>query len=369
LENQGNYSLTLIADSLHCSFETDSINIQILPLPEIQILASSTNYCEGEYLELSTNNSSTNQIWNYPNGTEIVSQSLIITNLSLSDSGLYQIKLTSLGCTGIDSINISISPKPETPFLELISGNCIDDTLILLASGFEIQQGDLLVWQNNLGQNFETNSPELIIYPNSNLAEYYSTFLSRNNCSSETDTLFLFPQINLTYNYIDSLDYCPGNEIGLNPIISPINQINNYWWISPKGDTLGTSLNINFTPNSSENGDYKLIVIDTSNCKHIYDIHLSSDDCNQSAIPNSFTPNGDGYNDIWTWGFDSATHLSVSLFNRWGSNVTNLTGNTIHWNGENANGEALPSGTYYYVIKWLLNGQVNETKGYVDIKR
>jgi len=67
-------------------------------------------------------------------------------------------------------------------------------------------------------------------------------------------------------------------------------------------------------------------------------------------IPNTFTPNGDGVNDAWKIEYlDSYPNVTVNIFNRYGVRVYASIGYIEPWNGM-VNGQAVPVGTYYYVI-------------------
>ncbi len=67
-------------------------------------------------------------------------------------------------------------------------------------------------------------------------------------------------------------------------------------------------------------------------------------------IPNTFTPNGDGVNDIWKIEYlDSYPNVTVNVFNRYGVRVYVSIGYIEPWNGM-YKGQAVPVGTYYYVI-------------------
>jgi len=74
------------------------------------------------------------------------------------------------------------------------------------------------------------------------------------------------------------------------------------------------------------------------------------------AIPNAFTPNGDGINDVWNIKslIDYPSCL-VSIFTRYGSMIYQSRGYARPWDGF-YNGSQLPAGTYYYIIN-LQNGQ------------
>ncbi len=68
-------------------------------------------------------------------------------------------------------------------------------------------------------------------------------------------------------------------------------------------------------------------------------------------IPNVFSPNGDGINDTWDLSFlKNYPYCSVDIFNRYGQLLFHSIGYTKNWDG-NYNNQALPIGTYYYIIK------------------
>jgi len=66
---------------------------------------------------------------------------------------------------------------------------------------------------------------------------------------------------------------------------------------------------------------------------------------------NIITPNDDGYNDVWfvaSGGLDDT--YEVAIFNRWGEEILSQKGYANDWDGT-YEGEKLPQGAYYYVIK------------------
>jgi gliding motility-associated-like protein len=69
------------------------------------------------------------------------------------------------------------------------------------------------------------------------------------------------------------------------------------------------------------------------------------------VIYNTFTPNGDGINDLWEIpNLKDYPKASVAIFNRYGMQLYNSTGYVQPWNGQ-YNGRDVPSGTYYYIVK------------------
>lgn len=84
-------------------------------------------------------------------------------------------------------------------------------------------------------------------------------------------------------------------------------------------------------------------------------------------IPNAFTPDGDGTNDVWNIkSLADFTECSVEIFNQWGSLVFRSKGYDMPWDGQ-YNGQQAPAGAYYFVID-LKNGE-NKYTGTVTIIR
>ncbi len=67
-------------------------------------------------------------------------------------------------------------------------------------------------------------------------------------------------------------------------------------------------------------------------------------------VPNAFTPNGDGKNEVWNIKYlGSYERPTVEVFNRYGQRVFYSLGYQTPWDGR-FNGEELPIATYYYII-------------------
>ena len=68
------------------------------------------------------------------------------------------------------------------------------------------------------------------------------------------------------------------------------------------------------------------------------------------VIPNAFSPNGDGINDIWTIRYlDTYPGATVQVFDRYGQVIFVSTGYANAWNGTQK-GKPVPSGVYYYIV-------------------
>ena len=85
------------------------------------------------------------------------------------------------------------------------------------------------------------------------------------------------------------------------------------------------------------------------------------------VVPNTFTPNGDGYNDKWDIkDLNQYIGCIVEVYNTTGALIFRSTGYGQPWDGT-SNGKPLPAGTYYYVID-PKNGR-QRIAGYVTLLR
>ena len=139
------------------------------------------------------------------------------------------------------------------------------------------------------------------------------------------------------------------NTIQLNPTIT--GDIVSYQWSPTDGLSSSTIANPVLTAQKTEN--YRLTVTSASGCDGTGTINVQVID--NVDVPNAFTPNGDGINDLWDIpGLSVYPNCVVSVYNRYGTRVYYSVGYPRSWNGT-YNGHALPTGTYYYIIDLKIN--------------
>lgn len=89
----------------------------------------------------------------------------------------------------------------------------------------------------------------------------------------------------------------------------------------------------------------------------------------QVYIPNSFTPNGDGRNDVLRVYSNVIRSLKFVVFNQWGEKVYESSDQNMAWDGT-YRGKPQPSGVYIYVSEIILNtGEKIERKGAINLVR
>ncbi|HMT30161.1 MAG TPA: gliding motility-associated C-terminal domain-containing protein [Bacteroidia bacterium] len=86
-------------------------------------------------------------------------------------------------------------------------------------------------------------------------------------------------------------------------------------------------------------------------------------DLNIKNIPNVFTPNMDGKNDVFTFEAANITDLEVSIFDKSGKLIYKWNGLDKGWDGKNLAGQEVEGGTYFYVIFATGSGQQKHQQG------
>jgi len=105
-------------------------------------------------------------------------------------------------------------------------------------------------------------------------------------------------------------------------------------------------------------GIYSVIISDDKGCTMPFDfeIFMNTDEC--VTTPNTFTPNGDNYNDTWVIrNLDLYPNAIVKVFNKWGNEVYDTQIPYEPWDGT-YNGNPLPAAVYYYII--ILGNETND---------
>ena len=115
-------------------------------------------------------------------------------------------------------------------------------------------------------------------------------------------------------------------------------------------------------------GNYSVIFTDANGCSDTLEFVIDPVFNSCIDVPNTFTPNGDDYNDTWyIENLELYPNAEVIVFNKWGNQLFKNDGVYQPWDGT-VNGQPLPSEVYYYIIL-LNNAQGDKYTGVVTIVR
>ncbi len=123
-------------------------------------------------------------------------------------------------------------------------------------------------------------------------------------------------------------------------------------------------------------GCYYIIALDELNNASPPSDTICVDKCSIYELPNTFTPNGDNFNDL----FVPRKNLFVEevdfrVFNKWGNLIYKTSDPELNWNGQDMGGKEVDDGTYYYSCEifqandiGILEGQ-SLLSGYIEVLR
>ncbi|RQO29985.1 hypothetical protein DBR32_13815 [Taibaiella sp. KBW10] len=115
---------------------------------------------------------------------------------------------------------------------------------------------------------------------------------------------------------------------------------------------------------------YSVVGVDEYGCKDTADIKLEVKYPGDPIMPNAFTPNGDGKNDVF--GLTNAKFqklLQFEIYNRWGQQVFTTSNPMTGWDGT-LSGDQCAQGVYSYIIRVELpNKTIKTYKGDVTLYR
>lgn len=129
-------------------------------------------------------------------------------------------------------------------------------------------------------------------------------------------------------------------------------------------------------PEDGLSGCYYMTSVDTNGNESAPSEVVCLENCPFYKLPNTFTPNGDGRNDLFRPLVNIFINsIDLKIFNLWGNLVYETSDPAINWDGRSSRGSELPDGTYYYkcqVFEQTITGiQPNDSilSGHINIIR
>ena len=134
---------------------------------------------------------------------------------------------------------------------------------------------------------------------------------------------------------------------------------------------LSTSTDLNVEEVYTTEGEYSVMLVASNGiCTDTAFLIVSVFGDSELLVPNIFTPNGDGQNDLFLPISQGIDEYELLIYNRWGQLVVSIEQSNHGWDGRNSAGELVQDGTYYFVISGLgLDKQVFSETGHFLLER
>lgn len=141
-----------------------------------------------------------------------------------------------------------------------------------------------------------------------------------------------------------------------------------YQWFPSTGLSCVTCANPTATP--SVTTTYCVIVRDTAGCADTACVTVTVDiQCGEIFIPNAFSPNNDGANDLQCVFGNCITELYFAIFDRWGEKVFETTDPKVCWDGT-YRGKPMNTAVFAFVVDaTLLTGDRVKYHGNISLIR
>lgn len=321
-----------------CSSFSDTVTVtSVEPIKALFINDQDSKICNGTSIELQIKNPSGFNVLKWlKNGQELINEKnpLLIAN----QPGVYQVMaIDTNGCSSESgSLKIEVVEK-IIPTLDSLPDLCGTDHPPILLNG--IPSGGVYGGDGVTNQLFDPKK--------AGIGTHTITYSVRGTITCQdgmaTRTLVITPPPVINLGEDKSLylggsttingDLGGGYTYQWSPTTALSNPNGGQTEAAPEKTTTYTLVALG--PNSCK-------VSDSITIQVIYPIY----------IPDVFTPNGDGINDVWKLtGINSYPEVEITIFNRWGELVFYQKGNKQPAFDGLKNGELLPTGVYAYVIK------------------
>jgi gliding motility-associated-like protein len=320
---------------------TDSMLVDVLPIPTAAITALKDTVCVLQGAGLTASGGSTYQ---WDGGPAVANYNPIILTQGPHS---YSVTVSNGSCNGGATYTVFANPIPAVTANASPNTICPGDTVALSATANNGSFPYTFGWfpGSIFGQNINVS-------PSSSIT-YTIAVVDGKGCSN-------FSTAPVTMNTISvnagaNMTICPGFTAPLNAIVSGNISGVQYSWAPDSLVNNPTAQN----PSGSPVDSISMFIVTVTNgsCSAKDSITVYSVRIPECIIKiyNGVTPNGDADNNIWFIdGIESYPDNKVIIFNRWGGRVWGAEGynnKEVVWNGSNDQGESLPDGTYYYVVE------------------
>ncbi|MBS1924263.1 MAG: gliding motility-associated C-terminal domain-containing protein, partial [Bacteroidetes bacterium] len=356
-----------LTDSNGCNSPLRYANINVNPVLALVITDGDT-LCEGQSTTLTATPSGGNggpYIINW-NGQAQSTSSITVTPLQTTN---YVATLTD-GCTVLPataSTVVVVNPLPQVVFVPLATEGCVPLTV-----DFQNMSSNGSSWQWTFGDG----DKDTLVNPSHTYTQAgtYSVGLyavSNAGCENQLildDAIQVYenPQAAFTSNRVEASILDPWFEFRNLSVGA-----STYLWDFGDNRTLSTDVNPMYV--YGDTGTYQIVMTATSEhqCSDTAygEVHVSG--AVTVYIPNAFTPNSDGRNELFSVSGIGYTELQMIIFDRWGNMLFNQTSSNPGWNGMNMfNNSMCQQGVYVYkvIVKNIFNKQ-QEFKGTVSLLR
>ncbi len=330
-KDTGIYTLTYVTG---VDTFTDTTRVTILPGPSIPAISADSPVCAGTPLQLSAlATAGATYSWSGPNGFSAAGVSVTIPNMQKAHEGIYTVIASLEDCHPRSVKEIVVTQPVLHSFTEVVCSNAGYDF-----NGQYLNKSGVYtdIFKGNNGCD-STSRLNLVVLPG---PEVMASFPDTDGQLCMGDTVML---------------YAGGNAA-------------RYTWYNSRYSNLGEGGQLPFVLQHTANRVW-LTGISDNDCIDTFIVYIAAEGCCQLYMPNAFSPNNDGINDVFVPVTNGHfNQYRMDIFNRWGQRIFS-TNNITGWDGHYNNKPADIGTYYYYVVADCLAGEKLVKKGELVLVR
>jgi gliding motility-associated-like protein len=350
----GLYDVSLIITTAKGCKDTATKAMQVYPIANIDFSWKGECIGDSTYL-LSETSLSEGSIfsyqWNFGDGKTAPSPN---ASHQYIDTGSYEIELiavTDKGCKDTLTKIIVIQDSLTSDF-EVDNDICLGDSLNLNL----LVKGNIenYLWNFGNGDSSQSQIPNYLYSQSGNYN--ISLTISNRYCNNSVKSKLIEVKPLPIFDLGDDKILCIGDFEVINVSITDYDSLR---WSD-------NTTNIFKKVDGSING-YISLKIYEDGCNYTDSIKINLE-CDE-YIPNSFSPNGDGLNDVFNVIKDNIGSFNLAIYNRWGQNIFNTNDTRFGWDGT-YKGLQQPQDFYVYIFKGKnIDGDLIDKKGVLLLLR
>jgi len=288
-------------------------------------------------------------VWQFDDGSPPDTTGLVNINHKFS-AGTHKIKLTLLQkgfCNVNETIELIVSVNPiiKADFKP-------DDDTICVGSKVGFQNlsigGFQFLWQFDNGETSTSYSPPPQIY--NTIGEKTIVLTVSENSPNCKQTGTITYKISVKPNPVSAFDYTPKKpeENTATNFINLSTGADSYLWVFGDGEN-STKRDVNHFYKSTGEFDAMLYASTKFGCVNISTAKVNAIVKPLADVPNAFTPNGDGKNELFYVRGYGISKMNLRIYNRWGQVVFETDIQEIGWDGK-FKGSPQPMDAYAYTL-------------------
>lgn len=328
--------------------------INVHPLPKVDFILPNVCLPAGQatFNNLSTiadgSDGALTYVWKYGDPNNPATSVAKSGAHQYSSTGPFAVQLIVTSGNGcVDSLTKSLTtvfPQPKASFTVSPTDSCLGGTFYFTDKSDGLTSNIASwSWDFNDGTKSNVQNPSKK-FAAAGTFNVSLSIVNQQGCVSDTAAKNIVVHPYPTVNAGADLSVLEGGTTVLDPNVRGTNL--QYKWTP---DTyLDNSTVARPTSTPADDITYRLTVTATGGCTAYDEVFIKV--LKAPTIPNAFSPNGDGINDVWNIKYlESYPGCTVQVFNRYGVAIFSSNGYPKPWDGT-MNGSAVPVGVYYYII-------------------